>query len=222
MFAAASLKEPLDRMAEMIPGVVVSYGGSGAQARQVRLGAPADVVVLANTDWMDVLLEDGLLEGGDVADIASNRLVLIGTNDQEPLPLTAEALRMALRGGRLALGLTEAVPAGIYAKEALESLQIWPAVQNRLAEVDNVRAVLALVARGQAPLGIVYATDARVSADVAILSDVPAETHSPIRYQAGLLSDTVEARAFFEFMQGHDGQGHLADAGFLPPLGPTK
>ena len=220
VFAAASLKEPVDRIAAEMGDVTVSYGGSGTLARQVSLGAPADVVLLASDDWMQVLLDQGAVRPDTVADFASNRLVLIGPVGAAPVALDAASLQAALGEGRLALGLTEAVPAGIYAKAALQSLGLWDGVADQLAEVDNVRAALALVARGQAPLGIVYASDLRVSDAVTELASFPADSHPPIRYRGAVTAraDRTDAAAFLAYLTGPEGQAIMAEAGFLPPV----
>lgn len=223
VFAAASLKEPLDRMAADFGDVTVSYGGSGTLARQVSLGAPADVVLLANVDWMDFLEAEAHVRAESVTDIASNALVLIGPEAMAEVPLTAEGLDAALAGGRIATGLTESVPSGIYARAALENLGLWGAMADRLAEVDNVRNALALVARGQAPLGIVYATDARVSDAVHIVARFPNDSHPPIRYLGAVTPDAEqEAQAFLDFVAGPEGRAALGDAGFLPPCGSAE
>jgi molybdate transport system substrate-binding protein len=217
VFSAASLKGPLDQIAAQFDGVVVSYGGSGTLARQISHGAPADVVLLANVDWMDYLTEQGDVDAVSVADFASNRLVLVAQSEHPPVTLDPAGLADALSDGRLALGLTNAVPAGIYAKAVLQSLDLWSGVQDRLAEVDNVRAALALVARGQAPLGIVYRTDVRVSADVAEVAVFPTQSHPPIRYVGAVVDDASDdARAFWDYVRGPRGQAILAEAGFLP------
>ncbi|MDX8351434.1 molybdate ABC transporter substrate-binding protein [Cognatiyoonia sp. IB215182] len=219
VFAAASLKEPVDEIAAAFEDVVVSYGGSGTMARQISLGAPADVVLLANTDWMDFLVDGGHVAAPSVVDFASNRLVLIGGAEAEDVALAPDAILEALDGGRLAVGLTEAVPAGIYAKAALQSLGMWQALSDHLAEVDNVRAALALVSRGQAPLGIVYATDLRITDTVRQVAILPAESHPQIRYQAALTRDADPgAEMFLAALIGHEGQAKLAASGFLPPI----
>lgn len=223
VFSAASLKGPLDQIAAQFDGVVLSYGGSGTLARQVSLGAPADVVLLANVDWMEYLAAQGDIDPDSVADFASNRLILLAQQGHPPVTLDQAGLSDALGDGRLALGLTNAVPAGIYAKAALQSLNLWDGVQNQLAEVDNVRAALALVARGQAPLGIVYRTDVRVSADVTEVAVFPSQSHPPIRYLGAVVDDASdEARAFWAFVRGPEGQAILAQAGFLPAMEPTQ
>ncbi len=217
VFAAASLKQPLDALAAEFGDVVVSYGGSGTLARQISLGAPADVVLLANVTWMDFLVDGGHVAGA--VDVASNRLVLIGPSSMDEVDLTVPGIDAALAGGRIAVGLTRAVPAGIYAKAALASLGLWDAYVDQLAEVDNVRAALALVARGQAPLGIVYETDARVSDQVRVVARFPEGTHPPIRYLAAQTTDAVpEAGGFLTLVLGEAGQAAFADAGFLPAV----
>lgn len=218
IFAAASLKEPVDRIAAQFEDVVVSYGGSGTMARQVSLGAPADIVLLAHSDWMDVLVAGDHVRAESVFDFASNRLVMIGPEGAGPVPLTSEAILDALGAGRMAVGLTQAVPAGIYAKAALQSLGLWEAIEDKLAEVDNVRAALTLVARGQAPLGIVYQSDTRITQDVAQVALFPADSHPPIRYVAALTNNADgAAQDVLTYLRGPQGQRILAEAGLLPP-----
>ncbi|PXW72669.1 molybdate transport system substrate-binding protein [Loktanella sp. PT4BL] len=219
IFAAASLKEPVDLIAAQFDDVVVSYGGSGTMARQVSFGAPADIVLLANTDWMDVLVAGDHVQAESVFDFASNRLVMIGPEGAGPVPLTSEAILDALEAGRMAVGLTQAVPAGIYAKAALQSLGLWEDLEDKLAEVDNVRAALALVARGQAPLGIVYQSDTRITRDVAQVALFPADSHPPIRYVGALTNDAdTAAQDVLTYLRGPEGQAILAEAGLLPPV----
>lgn len=219
IFAAASLKEPIDQIAARHEDVVVSYGGSGTLARQVTLGAPADIVLLANDTWMDVLVEEGHVQADTVAEFASNRLVLIGPQSAQPVSLTNDGIAAAMGDGRLATGLTEAVPAGIYAKAALISLGLWDTVEGRLAEVDNVRAALTLVARGQAPLGIVYRTDIQISDAVTEVAAFPTESHPPIRYTSALTnSANTDAQLVLSYLLAPEGQAILAASGFLPPL----
>lgn len=218
VFAAASLKEPLDALTAEHENVVVSYGGSGTLARQVGLGAPVDIVLLANAEWMDILVQGDHVRADTVADIASNRLVLIGPADAGDVLLHGYGMASALGDGRIAVGLTEAVPAGIYAKAALMNLNLWEPLSWRLAEVDNVRAAMALVARGQAPLGIVYETDARVSDAVRVVARFPADAHPPIRYIGALTTEAGDdAAAFWSVITGAEGQAAFAKAGFLPP-----
>lgn len=218
VFAAASLKEPVDALAATFDDVTVSYGGSGTLARQVSLGAPVDVILLANPDWMAFLAEDAHVKMSSVTDFASNRLVVVGPHDAEDVALETEAILSALGQGRLAVGLTNAVPAGIYAKAALQSLGLWGTLSPHLAEVDNVRSALALVMRGQTPLGIVYQTDVRISDQVRAVAIFPDQSHPPIRYQAALVVASPETEAFLTALTSAQGQALLAEAGFLPPL----
>ena len=213
VFAAASLKEPLDQITAEVGGVTVAYGGSGTLARQVSLGAPADVVILANADWMDVL-EDAEKISGRV-DLLSNRLVVV-SRESAPVDLTTDGLTTALNGGHLAMGFTASVPAGIYGKAALLRLDLWNSVAPQVAEVDSVRAALALVARGEAPLGIVYETDVRVAPDLHIAAIFPTQSHPPIRYVGALVQDTAKAAAFLDYLQSEHAQSIFISAGFLP------
>jgi molybdate transport system substrate-binding protein len=218
IFAAASLKEPVDQIAARFDDVVVSYGGSGTLARQISLGAPADIVLLANTDWMNVLVDGDHVVPESVAAFASNRLVLIGGQGASAVALEPAPLLAALGDGRIAVGLTEAVPAGIYAKSGLQSLGLWELSQDRLAEVENVRAALMLVARGQAPLGVVYQTDMAISDAVSTLAVFPSDSHPPIRY-LGALTGRMNANAttVLDFILSPEGQSIFAVSGFLPP-----
>ena len=194
VFAAASLKEPLDAIAAQFDGVVVSYGGSGTLARQVSLGAPADIVLLANSEWMDVLVSGQHVDNESVVEFASNRLVLIGQKGTAPLVLESFSLMNALGDGRIAVGLTQAVPAGIYAKAGL-------------------------VARGQTPLGIVYRTDTRVSDAIVELAEFPLASHPPIQYRGALIdAENDEASSVLAFLTSEEGQLAIASFGFLPPL----
>ncbi|WP_415921179.1 molybdate ABC transporter substrate-binding protein [Tateyamaria sp. SN6-1] len=211
VFAAASLQGPLDRVADTWPGgATISYAGSGTIARQIDLGAPADVIMLASPDWMRWLRDRGAL-AGDPVDIISNRLVIIGPSDAAPLPdLTAPALRTRLGDSRLAMGQHRAVPAGLYAAAWMRNAGLWDALAPHLAETENVRAALALVARGEAPLGIVYASDAAASAAVRVLYTVPADAHPPIRYPAAAI--TPQGAAFVAHLAKHADQ--FVAAGF--------
>ena len=218
IFAAASLKGPLDRVVEGLEEeVVVSYGGSGALARQVSMGAPADIVFLAHPVWMDTLEAAGALAEGTRTLVLRNRLVLVGAAGTPEVPLTAEGLAEALGDGRLATGFVEAVPAGQYAKQALETLDLWDGVADRLAEVDNVRAALALVARGEAPLGAVYATDAAITGEVAVVAIFPEDSHNPIVYEAALTAGAAPGAAEVLSALSDDAADRLfEDAGFQP------
>jgi len=200
IFAAASLQGPLDTIAETWGAETrISYAGSGTLARQISLGAPADVAILANPQWMDWLAQKGLLHS-PVRDITSNRLVVIGPIGAEPLEGdigTALAIRLGT-SARLAMGQHRSVPAGIYAAAWLKKIGAWSNLRTRLAETDSVRTALALVTRAEVPLGIVYASDAQTSKAVKVVFDVPPTAHPPIRYPAAAI--TEEGRAFVDHL----------------------
>lgn len=199
IFAAASLQGPLDTVArDWAHPTSISYAGSGMIARQISLGAPTDLVILANPDWMAWLQDKGSITR-QPRDLVSNRLVLIGPRGAMPLPdPDATSLLGRLADTRLAMGLHASVPAGIYARAWLDHIGAWQALLPHLAETDSVRAALALVARGEVQLGIVYASDAAAEPDVEILWTVPQNQHPPIRYPAA--SITAEGAAFLDFL----------------------
>lgn len=193
VFAAASLKPALDEIARGWD-VALSYGGSGALARQVASGAPADVVILAATDWMDWLAQRGVLTGPP-RPVARNRLVLSGAPGVGRIDLTSGAILAALDGGRMAMGDPMSVPAGRYAQQAFETLGLWTALSARLILTQDVRAALAYVVRGDVALGAVYGSDA-VGTGVDIAATIPASAHAPIVYPGARIGDRREAGAF--------------------------
>lgn len=210
VFAAASLKEALDEVGalwrqETGRTATVSYAASSALARQIEAGAPADLFVSADADWMGYLAERSLVREGTRTDLLGNSLVLVAPAGSDAdlaiapgFPL-AEALGP---DGRLAMANTSAVPAGKYGKAALDSLGVWQSVEDRVAQAENVRAALALVARGEAPFGIVYGTDAAAEPAVEIVGTFPADSHPPIVYPAAVLADagSPDAAAFLAFL----------------------
>lgn len=207
VFAAASLKTVLDDIVnqyatESEDQILVSLAASSSLTRQIQLGAPADLFISANSGWMDVLDDEGYLVDGTRINLVSNRLVLIGT---EPLQLTLSPdldLTGLLGDNRLAMALVDAVPAGIYGKAALKHLALWDDVASQVAQTDNVRAALRLVSMGEAPFGIVYATDAQADPNVYVLDKFDDEAHPPILYPAAILKDANEAaaQAFLDFL----------------------
>lgn len=209
VFAAASTKTALDEAAaafqqETGNQVVVSYAGSAALARQIQLGAPADVFISANPGWMDVLQQEGLVDPGTRFDFLTNRLVLVAHGrDAASVALETADLAGLLGEGRLAMALVDAVPAGIYGKAALTALGHWPEVVPKVAQAANVRAALALVVSGEAPLGVVYATDAAAAGDVSVIAMFPEASHPPIIYPAAAVAGTAgeEARAFLAYLR---------------------
>lgn len=223
VFAAASMKNAMDeisaRFAEETGNTaVVSLAGSSALARQIQAGAPADVFISANTDWMDTLEQDGLIDTDSRADLLGNSIVLVA-HDPDAIPVTIDAdlpLAEMLGEDRLAMALVDAVPAGIYGKAALTSLGLWDGVMPQVAQTDNVRAALALVATGEAPLGIVYATDAAAEPDVSVLGTFPEDSHAPITYPAAKLADgdAAIAQEFLDYLQGPVARAAFERQGF--------
>ena len=224
VLAAASLQEALSEAARRWktagrPQPVISYAGSAALARQAESGAPADLYISADGQWMDYLAAKGLIRNGSRAPLLSNRLVLIArAGDRTQLTIgRGFPLARALGGKRLAIANPESVPAGRYAKAALVHYGVWPSVRTSLAPTDNVRAVLVLVERGEAPFGIVYATDARASKRVRVVGMFPAASHPPIIYPVALLkrSGNPEAAAFRRFLLSETGRSIFARHGFV-------
>ncbi|MEO9631064.1 MAG: molybdate ABC transporter substrate-binding protein [Sulfitobacter sp.] len=214
VFAAASLRGALEEIADAFPApLALAYGGSGTMARQVAAGAPADVVLLANTDWMDWLSDQGVSTAEQAQIVARNHLVLIAPRGTAALSQPADLPVRLGRMGRLAMGQRDAVPAGSYAREWLTHEGLWEGLQSQLAETDSVRAALALVARGDTPFGVVYASDAHAEDDVQIVYKVPADTHAPITYPAAAL--TPEGTALVDFLTTQKAQTILENHGFL-------
>ena len=193
VFAAASLKNALDEIAETFgPEMVVSYAGSSVLARQVAAGAAADVVMLANTTWMDWLVDQDAVVGSSRRDIVGNKLVLVAHAEVEQRPF-GSTLVDALPKTKVAVAFVDAVPAGIYARQALEALGIWSAWKPNLVQTDNVRAALALVALGEAGFGLVYASDAMVEPRVSMVQEIDENLHDPIRYLAAVTPGANDA-----------------------------
>jgi len=208
VFAAASLQNALDDVVKAYGAgpVRVSYAASSAVARQIAEGAPADVFISADADWMDWLAQRDLIVAASRVNLLTNRLALVAP--------AASTLRLPIRrgmplagalgpSGRLAVAGPD-VPAGRYAEASLKALDVWTSVENRLARGENVRATLAFVARGEAPLGVVYETDARSEPAVRVVGLFPDTSHPPIVYPAALVAASHEpgGPAFLAFMHG--------------------
>jgi molybdate transport system substrate-binding protein len=226
VFAAASLSNVLQEAgdtftAESHIAVTFSFAGSSVLARQIESGAPVDVFVSADQEWMDYLQARGLLASKMRANVASNELVLVAPAGSDTKLKIAPGFGLAAAlgtRGRLAIGDPASVPAGRYAQASLTSLGVWAGVEKRLAAADNVRTALAFVARGEAPLGIVYATDARVEPRVRIVDVFPPSTHEAITYPAAATGmGSAGAEAFLQFLRGPRGQAIFATAGFGKP-----
>jgi molybdate transport system substrate-binding protein len=200
------------------PRPVLSLAASSALARQIEAGAPADLFISADEDWMNDVAAKGLLRPATRADLVGNALVLIAPASSTLRLRIAPnfPLAQALGQGRLATGNPDAVPAGKYAKAALGALGVWPSVADRIAAADNVRAALALVARGEAPLGIVYATDAKSEPKVRVVGIFPEITHLPILYPVATLTAATnpDTDAFRAFLLSREGKAIFRRFGF--------
>ena len=225
VFAAASVKEALDAAAKRFETdtgtrVVVSYAASNALAKQIESGAPADLFISADLDWMDYVEQRKLVVPGSRTNLLRNTLVLIapaasaGTLKIGP----GFGLGAALGGGKLAMANPDSVPAGKYAKAALEALNVWSQVQPQVVRAENVRAALALVARGEAAFGIVYRTDAVAEKGVRIVDTFPESSHPPIVYPAARIAgrDTPGPRALLDFLRSAAARPTWEKYGFMP------
>jgi molybdate transport system substrate-binding protein len=223
VFAAASLKNALDEIAADWTAaggapVVLSYGGTPALAKQIAEGAPADVFLSASVAWMDDLADKALIQPDSRRDLLGNTLILIGPVGAPSLTLDGSLdLAGLLADGKLSMAMVEAVPAGQYGKEALESLGLWASVEESVVQSENVRAALQLVALGEAPLGIVYASDAVAEPGVAVIGTFPETSHRPIVYPAALTVTAVpEAAAFLDYLETPEAEAVFVANGFLP------
>lgn len=225
VFAAASLKETLDEASALYSrthrvDVRESYAATSALARQIQEGAPADVFISADRDWMDALQASGDIDGRTRRDIAGNRLVVVApaSSALRRVDLTRRGALAPLLGRdrRMALALTASVPAGRYARAALESIGAWAAVQPHVVEAENVRAALQLVARGEAVLGVVYATDAQAEPRVRVVAHFPARTHPRIVYPAARVAASThpQAAAFVAWLRTPEAQAVFRRHGF--------
>jgi len=228
VFAAASLRTALDEIAARWQAntgntAVIAYGGSPMLARQIEEGAPADIFISASKGWMDSLADDGLLRPGTRRDLLGNTLVLVAAgHDAAPVAIAPGFDLASLLGdGKLSMALVDAVPAGQYGREALESLGVWSLVAASVAQSENVRVALALVAAGEAPFGIVYASDA-VAADgvgdaVTVVGTFPADSHQPIVYPAAVLAASAEpaALAFLDALSSDAASTVFEGQGFI-------
>jgi molybdate transport system substrate-binding protein len=224
VFAAASLKNALDEIAAAWakdtgkPAPRISYAASSALARQMEQGAPADLFISADLDWMDYAAGKNLIRPDSRFNLLGNKIVLIAPRDSRTttLALTGGDLAKALAGGKLSMGNVDAVPAGKYGKAALEKLGAWTSVKDSIAQAENVRAALLLVARGEAPLGIVYGTDAAAEPGVKVVATFPEDSHPPITYPAALTreSKNADAKSFLDFLRSAKARAVFEKQGF--------
>jgi molybdate transport system substrate-binding protein len=230
VFAAASLKTALDDVAAAWADgtrarATIAYAGSARLARQIAQGAPADLFISANIAWMDTLQNDRLIEPATRRNLLRNRIVLVahGRSASQVTLTRGFDLTGLLNGGKLAMAMVDAVPAGIYGKAALTSLGVWKAIAPHVAQADNVRIALALVARGEAPYGIVYATDALASDNVTVVATFPPSTHPPIVYPAAVTTasrNRARARRFLDFLSSAGARSLFVRHGFEPIAAP--
>lgn len=222
VFAAASLTDSLTAVADAYKsrtGITVrlSFGASSTLARQIDQGAQADIFFSADTTWMDYLQKNGRIAESSRKDFLGNRLVLIAATDAPPNPKIAPGFDLAgaLGAGRLALADPASVPAGKYARETLTALGVWDSVASRIAPAENVRVALEYVARGNAPYGIVYATDAKVTPGVRVAGTFPESSHTPIVYPVALTKDASPgAKEFLAFLMSAQARAIFQKAGF--------
>ena len=222
VLAAASLQEALTAAADAYaargqPRPVLAFAASSALARQIAAGAPADLFIAADVEWMDFVAARGLLRPGTRVSFLTNRLVIVAPATQ-PLRLAIVpgfGLAAAIGNGRLAIA-DDSVPAGRYGRAALTSLGVWAAVEPKLARAENVRAALAFVSRGEARAGIVYATDARADPGVRVVGVFPASSHPPITYPLAVLagSSNPGTARFRAFLLSDTGRAISARFGF--------
>ena len=231
VFAAASLKTALDEIAATWakdtgkPAPRISYAASSALARQMEQGAPADLFISADLDWMDYAAGKNLIKADTRFNLLGNKIVLIAPRDSRTtaLALTGGDLAKALAGGKLSMGNVDAVPAGKYGKAALEKLGAWASVKDSIAQAENVRAALAFVSRGEAPVGIVYATDAKIDPGVKIVGTFPDGSHPPVTYPVAATANAKpEAARYLDFLRTPAVKAIFETYGFSFLLRPTS
>jgi molybdate transport system substrate-binding protein len=223
VFAAASLKTALDEIAADYTDrtgtpVTLSYGGSAALARQITEGAPADIFLSASRQWMDDLADKALIDVESRRDLLGNRLILIGPAGAPSVTVDATLdLVKLLDGGKLSMAFVDAVPAGQYGKEALETLGLWAGVAPSVVQSENVRAALKLVTLGEAALGVVYASDAVAEAGVTVMGTFPETSHQQIAYPGALtVTASAEAADFLAALAQPEATAVFTANGFLP------
>ena len=223
VFAAASMKTALDAIAAKFAAKtgktpVISYASSGVLAKQIVSGAPADLFISADDKWMNFLAEKGAIKPATRETLLGNALVLVEPSTADAKLKIAKGFDLAgaLGDGKLAVCTVSSCPAGIYGKEALEKLDVYKAVEPKLAQAENVRAALLLVARGEAKFGIVYATDAKAEPKVKVVDTFPEDSHAPIVYPVAVTTDSKnpDAGALEAFFHAPESVAILKQQGF--------
>jgi molybdate transport system substrate-binding protein len=231
VFAAASLKNALDNIniawkADSGKEVTISYAASSALAKQIESAAPADIFMSADLQWMKYLSQEKLIKAGSEVELLGNRIVLIAPKDSTAETTIAPDFPLAklLGDGKLAMADVKAVPAGKYGKAALEALGVWASVEGKVAQAENARAALKLVATGEATLGIVYQTDANADPSVKVIGTFPADTHEPIIYPVALTasSTTPDAAEFLKYVQSAKAKSLFEEQGFTFLVAPLS
>jgi molybdate transport system substrate-binding protein len=224
VFAASSLKNAIDAVsaswkADTDMETTLTYAASNALAKQIEAGAPADVFVSADLTWMKYLTDKNLIAKGSEVQLLGNEIVLVAPKDSK-INLKIENgfnLADAVGDGKLALANVDSVPAGKYGKAALEKLGVWASVEGKVAQSENVRAALKLVDLGEAPLGIVYATDAKADTAVKVVDMFPVDSHAPIIYPAGIVAASKNSNAaeFLKYLQTDKAKAIFEAQGFV-------
>lgn len=226
VFAASSMTNALEEakieFLKLHPNedIAISFASSSKLARQIENGAEANIFISANQKWMDYLEEKNVILTSSRVNLVANRLVMIAPESSKvnQINVTDANWINLLKNSYLAVGDPDAVPAGKYAKEALNYLQQWSMVKDKLARGQNVRVALAYVERGESPLGIVYATDAKMSKKVKVVAIFPSESHAKILYPASLIKgqENTESQMFLDYLRSQAGKKIFADYGFIP------
>jgi molybdate transport system substrate-binding protein len=222
VYAASSMTNAIDDIAQKFEQqhdvkVTPVYGGSSSIARQILNGAPADVFISANTKWMNYLVKSNAIESDGVTDLVRNSLVLIAPLASSVTPFNfsdGNAWSQALDGNRLALGNPVSVPAGMYARESLSHFGVWKQIERQVAPAKNVRLALALVERGEAPLGVVYKTDALLTQKRQVVGECANDSHADIVYPAAIVKDSKQSKQFFEYLKSDDAKQVFVQYGF--------
>lgn len=225
VFAAASMSNALQQIAEeykqekAAEEIVFSFASSSTLAKQIAQGAPADIFISADLKWMDYLAEKKVIDEKSRSLLAGNRLVMIAAKDSkiDHVDLFHSQWHKLLDNNYLAMGDPNHVPAGIYGKQALTYLGQWEALQQKIAGTNNVRAALSLVEMGEAPLGVVYATDAKASQKVKVVAIFPEQSHPAVEYPMAIINDrgNAETQTFFQYLVSEKAKNILVSHGFL-------
>jgi molybdate transport system substrate-binding protein len=222
VFAAASTTNAMTDIARLFEkqnsgAVIFSFASSSTLAKQIENGAPADIYLSANQEWMDYLAGKGMIVAGSRVDLLSNRIVLIApvASSVEKVWIDAGLDLIRLLGdGRLAMGDPDHVPVGIYGKQAFEKLGLWNSLKGRIAAAGDVRAALVMVERNETPLGLVYATDAAISKKVKVIGTFPEDSHPPVVYPAAMIRETDLSRMFFALLKSKEAVDIFQKYGF--------